>query len=276
MKFYLPTLLFLLIAFQQFVVGQENGEKHFYVSPSKEIKTSYFNEIKDSIALVEYQEDNNTFLGVSSAVVGIVIGELVPVLVEKVGLLAYNPKNYISEYGTSYLFDKNALKNTSNIDKIVFTRTGVRSNAKETISMFEFDLKNISKGEAENLEGYTAIGLISFQSNYTKVKLKSSGKKANIVIEMTAVYYDPQDKKQELHLQPYKLSAIVPLGVNNGPNLIDSKKRNYQIIPPMKFIETLSIKITEVNDRKKDWDKYLELFNNQKGNISGFLIDQLK
>lgn len=163
-----------------------------------------------------------------------------------------------------------------NIEEIVFVRTGSKNGSEKVISSFEFDLTNVSKPNSESLEGYRAIALKKYQNNYTKVKLKNNGKKMNTVIEMVFVYYDERDKKQELNLQPYKLSDITPMGSIGKTRAINEEKKNYQIIPPMKFIETLSIKIIEVNNRKKDWDKYLELFNSQKGNISSFLIDQLK
>lgn len=276
MKILLFTTLFLFTALQQFAIGQEGANKHYYVDTAKDIKNVYFDEIKDSIALTENKESIAAFGGLSGAIMGIVIGELVPILVEKVGLLAYNPKNYISEYGTGYLFEFNALQNASAIDKLIYTRMGVSNNSKHIISTFKFDLKPISESDADNLQAYTALALEEYQSNYTQVKLKNNGKKTNIVAAVTMVYFDQQDKKQELNLQPYKLSGIIPEGSNGQIILIDEEKRNYQIIPPMKFIESITVKITDVNDRKKDWDKYLELFNGQKGNISGFLIDQIR
>ena len=272
---FIPFLLLILL--QKSVIGQENGEKHFYVNPSEEIKTAHFEQIKDTIVFTENTDGINTLLGVSSAIVGVIIGELVPILVEKVGLLAYNPKNYISEYGTTYLLELNALRDTRTLDKIVYARSGIRNYSNDTIiSKFKFDLKAVSKSTSNNIQAYRAIALEEYQSSYTRVKLKNSDNKTNIVANVTLVYFDEQDKKQELNLQPYKLGGVIPRGRNSKTISIGPEKRNYQIIPPMKFIETVSIKITEVNDRKKDWDKYLELFNTQKGNISSFLIDQLK
>ena len=276
MKTVLFFVFVLLCIVPPSVVGQESGEKHFYLNATEEIKTSYFTNIKDSIELTERNLETKGVIGIPAAILGIAISELVPILVEKVGLLAYNPKKYISEYGTSYLFDIENLRTVDNLQKIRYTRTGLSNNSKTLLSTFTFDVIDLPTSSTQDLKGYTAIALESYQNKYTKVKLKNSGQKMNVIAEVALTYYDTQNQKQELKLQPYKLPDMKPKGQEGMEISITKKKRNYQVIPPMKFIETLTIKIIEVNARKKDWDAYLEIFNSQKGNLSGLLIDQLK
>ena len=276
MKTVLFFVFVLLCIVPPSVVGQESSEKHFYLNATGEIKTSYFTNIKDSIELTERNLETKGVIGIPAAILGIAISELVPILVEKVGLLAYNPKKYISEYGTSYLFDIENLRTVDNLQKIRYTRTGLSNNSKTLLSTFTFDVIDLPTSSTQDLKGYTAIALESYQNKYTKVKLKNSGQKMNVIAEVALTYYDTQNQKQELKLQPYKLPDMKPKGQEGMEISITKKKRNYQVIPPMKFIETLTIKIIEVNARKKDWDAYLEIFNSQKGNLSGLLIDQLK
>lgn len=106
----MKTSIFITALFSLFFLNtigaQEKAEKRFYATASGEIDTIYFDEIRDSIILRGHQEETKSMMGVTGALFGIVIGELVPILVEKVGFLAYNPQNYISEYGKSYLFKK--------------------------------------------------------------------------------------------------------------------------------------------------------------------------
>ncbi len=274
-----PILFFVLVLLSivsQSVVGQEKSEEHFYLNTSQEIKTIHFTEIKDSISLIERSDPTQALAGIAAGILGMAISELVPILVEKVGLLAYNPKKYISEYGTSYLFDIEALRSIETLQKIIYTRTGAANNSTHLLSTFTFEVIDLPNTATQDLKGYSAIALETYQNHYTGVKLKNSSKKMNIVTEVALTYYDAQDQKQELKLQPYKLSDISPRGPEGLGTSIAKENRNYQVIPPMKFIETLTIKIIEVNDRKKDWDTYLELFNRQKDNLGGLLIDQMK
>ena len=274
-----PILFFKLVILSmvtQSVVGQDKGEEHFYLDTYQEIKTIHFTEIKDSIALVGRSDPTQAFVGAAAAILGMAISELVPILVEKVGLLAYNPQKYISEYGTSYLFNIDALRSIETLQKITYTRTGTVNNSTNLLTSFTFELKDLPHTATQNLKGYSAIALETYQNNYTGVKLKNSSNKMNMVAEVALTYYDAQDHRQELQLQPYKLSDVSPRGPEGSGTTIAKENRNYQIVPPMKFIETLTIKIVEVNDRKKDWDTYLEIFNRQKDNLSGLLIDQLK
>lgn len=274
-----PILFFVLVLLSivtQSVVGQDKGEDHFYLNTAQEIKTIYFTEIKDSIDLIERSVPTEAFIGIAAGILGMAMSELVPILIEKAGLLAYNPKKYISEYGTSYLFDIDALRSLEMLQEITYTRTGVANNTIHQLSKFTFEVIDLPNTATQDLKGYSAIALESYQNHYTAVKLKNRSKKMNIVAEVALTYYDAQDQKQELKLQPYKLSDISPSGPEGLGTSIAKENRNYQIIPPMKFIETLTIKIIEVNDRKKDWDTYLELFNRQKDNLGGLLIDQLK
>lgn len=274
MKALLSFVLLLLSVVMHSVVGQDTGEDHFYLNSAQEIKTIHFTEIKDSIALIERRVPTESYM--VAGLVGMAISELVPIVIEKVGLLAYNPKKYISEYGASYLFDIKAIRSIKTLQTITYTRTAKANNATHQLSKFTFEVIDLPNTVTEDLNGYSALALETYQNDYTGVKLKNNSQKLNIVAEVALTYFDAQDQKQELKLQPYKLADISPRGPEGSGTTIAKENRNYQIVPPMKFIETITIKIVAVNDRKKDWDTYLELFNRQKENLGGLLIDQLK
>jgi hypothetical protein len=44
----------------------------------------------------------------------------------------------------------------------------------------------------------------------------------------------------------------------------------------MQLVTSVQVKVTEVNSRKKDFDKWLEAYTNNKDKIQSFIIDNVK
>ena len=61
--------------------------------------------------------------------------------------------------------------------------------------------------------------------------------------------------------------------VSGGAAVIE--KPNFQVIPKMKVLQIIQVRVREVNDKKQNWDRYLELYQNNQENISKFLIKAL-
>lgn len=91
-------------------------------------------------------------------------------------------------------------------------------------------------------------------------------------MELLVNYFDDSGNKNSLELNPFVLSGYIPKGEKSTVNNFDTI---FRLIPINKVITSLQIKVTEVNGRKKDWDKLLELFNKNKDKGQDYIIDNL-
>ncbi|MBL4662376.1 MAG: hypothetical protein JKY22_02175 [Flavobacteriaceae bacterium] len=255
----LIILVVVLLVTSSPLLSQINSKtiKHYYIEDNhkKEVMLSTINEI----ILLDSDSDPEAFIILPSSMTSILITELVKNLPK----LFYNQNKYIKEYGASYSLFGNTSKKP--IKSFTYEKTGIDSNKnKVIISQLKFKVKDLSY-----LNKYRLITLSNFIINYTPVKLSKKNKFVNLVAEITLHYYDANHIKKELKLSPITIKNIIP---NNFSNPNPNPKNNYsQLIPPIENIENIELKLTEVNSRKKDWDKWLEIFDNNKDKITNLL-----
>lgn len=251
-------------------------------------KETYFHVGNDSkiISIGEkYSKSEINFSSVKPAAIGggavgsfLVTKIILPIIFDNISTLFYNPDKYIKENNAAYSFiDFNSYKiktplNShqafSFIKTIYDSKTGnVLNNPKKAIEA-TFNLRHISNGNQK----MTILELNSFDYNFTSVKLKSKGKKVNLIFEITVNYINTLNEVKTLNLQPVNLNRLSPNGSKNT-NL--SKDKIHLVLQNLYFIQSISMKVTEVNSRKKDMDKWLELYTKNKDKIQSFTIDQL-
>ena len=155
---------------------------------------------------------------------------------------------------------------------LTYEKKGKISNSEKVIATLIFELNDVI-----NLPGFKTITLSTFDFNYSSVKLKNTAMSFYAVIEVDIAYYNLENEKRNLSLQPIKISNLVPRNKtsNNEEQIsaIQDKKINVQIIPPNNFVESIKIKITEVNNRKKDWDNWLKLYNDNSDKLKDYLLE---
>lgn len=199
---------------------------------------------------------------------GNLAAKLVPLLVDGASKLFYNPDNFNKEYFASQSFfdDTGKFKIFDPTSTMVFEHTGENQAGKrELINRFEFEM-----GAVENVEGYHYVGLKKYEIDYSWAKLSSQNNRISYVLDVGFYYFDDQDKAQEFHLNPLLLDSRT---VSGGAAVIE--KPNFQVIPKMKVLQIIQVRVREVNDKKQNWDRYLELYQNNQDNISKFLIKAL-
>jgi hypothetical protein len=256
MKNSIFLIVGLLLVSSQ-LLGQVKSKpiKHYFIegNQSKEETLSEVNEF----ILLKSDSDPGEAAFLPPPLTSVILDGLMKYLPK----LFYNPNKYIKEYGVSHpLFQDEHQKF---IESFTYEKTGVNSK-KETVSIsqLKFEVKDISY-----LNNYKVITLSNFKINRSPVKLSSKNKFVNLVAEITLYYYDVNHAKKELKLLPLKVKNIVPGSSITASSTINSS----QIIPPINNIEKIELKLTEVNSRKKDWDKWLELYDTNKDKLTELL-----
>ena len=77
-----------------------------------------------------------------------------------------------------------------------------------------------------------------------------------------------------LALEPFNLKKVIPKNNDTMVNIFN--KNNYRFIPITYPIKSIQIKISEVNAKKKSWDKWLAFFNKHKDDIKGYINGKLE
>jgi len=268
------TKLIFIILFLSLAQLHAQSTK-FYFTNSDTTKVDHIDvqNVKHTIELESVVKERDKETEALSLAPSFILSTVVPILFKQVGKWFYNPKNYIKEYGAVHSFydSKSGFKKLPTTGKITIKTTGkLPDNVEREISRFTFELDSIL-----NKNGYYQIALSEGYLNYTPVKLKSNHKKVNVVLEMKFIFYDSQDFKREYSLNPIKLSEVCAISGKKNGNEIKIEKKLYQIIPRMNVLESVQLKVTEINSRKKDWDKWLEFYNKNEGKISSFVLEKI-
>ena len=191
--------------------------------------------------------------------------KLIPLLVDGASKLFYNPDNFNKEYFASYSFfdASSGFRKLDPSDALVFEHNAQdETGEQERINRFKFEL-----GAVKNVEGYHYIGLKSYDLHYSWSKLSAANNRMNYIIDLEFYYFDEDDKAQEFHINPILLDSRI---IIKSQGFIDDV--NYQVLPKMKVLQTIQIRVREVNAKKQNWDRYLELYQSNQDNISRFLI----
>lgn len=200
---------------------------------------------------------------------GTIAGNLIPLLVDSASKLFYNPDNFNKEYFANHTFfnSSGSFKTLDPTSTMVFEHSGTNEKGKkEQIARFEFEM-----GAVKNVEGYHYIGLKAYDIAYSWSKLSSAKNGMNYVIDIGFYYFDDDDKAQEFHMNPLLLNSKT---IGDSSAVIEDV--NFQVIPKMKVLQIIQIRVREVNNKTQNWNKYLELYQNNQSNISKFLIKAIK
>lgn len=193
---------------------------------------------------------------------------LIPLLVDGASKLFYNPDNFNKEYFANHsFFDASGrFRKLDPTSTLIFEHSGeTLGGQRERINRFEFEL-----GRVSNVEGYYYIGLKGYDIAYSWSKLSSANNGMNYIIDIGFYYFDESDKAQEFHINPLLLDARVV-----GASAATIENVNYQVIPKMKVLQIIQIRVREINAKKQNWDRYLDLYQSNQDNISKFLIRAL-
>lgn len=241
-----------------------HAQEDYYTVQGTNVTKQKFENITHTLNFVREDLKNQNALSFGFAQLA---ANLIPLLVDGASKLFYNPDNFNKEYFGNYsFFDPSGRFNALDPNSmLVFEQQGTDASGKETLlTRFQFQL-----GAMQNVEGYHYIGLKAYDLNYSWAKLSSPRNRMNYVLEIGFFYFDGQDRPQEFYLNPIVLNdAAIPSNA-----LIDPV--NYQVIPKMKVLKNVRIHIREINAKKENWDKYLELYKSNQRSISNFLIKAL-
>jgi hypothetical protein len=243
------------------VSGYSQAETYYALKNQEVVKTE-FKEIKRELLFEAESTDTKETFGLA---LGALAAKLIPLLVDGASKLFYNPDNFNKEYFASYSFFENSGSFTwlDPQQNLIFQQFGINElGVQETINRFVFEL-----GAVKNVEGYYYLGLKSYELHHSWSKLSGPSNRINYILDIGFYYFDEDDKAQEFHINPILLDE----------QYIDSEKReitaiNYQVIPKMKVLQTVQVRIREINSKTQNWDRYLELYQSNQNNISKFLI----
>ena len=206
-----------------------------------------------------FHADAKEDFAVTSGAISLVLGTLVPKLVENVPRLFYNPEHYIKES----LATKSCLYRDGS-----HTRLGELHHIayKKMAGEVPLAILNFTIGDIFMEKGYLDIVLESAKINETAVRLKPQHHDLNIVVEVFFHYYNAQQQKLVHAVEPFVLNNMAT-GPYHAP-----KSQKIRLIPKFELLERIDVKVTEVNARKKDWDAYLSFYQEHSGQLAGYLL----
>jgi hypothetical protein len=237
----------------------------FYSIKNENVLRTEFSELSHELKFVSEQEVEQETFGLGW---GVLATKLIPLLVDGASKLFYNPDNFNKEYFANYsFFEKSGyFRKMDTNQNLVFEHWGKNSlGSRQKINRFEFDI-----GAVKNIEGYHYLGLKAYELSYSWSKLSSPKNRINYVIDIGFYYFDDQDKAQEFHMNPFLLDSQ-----NIDSTKVEIKDINYQVIPKMKVLQTIQVRVREINAKTQNWDRYLELYQSNQKNISKFLINAI-
>ncbi|WP_298896806.1 hypothetical protein [uncultured Psychroserpens sp.] len=271
-------LLFLTIT-SLLLFFNSHSQSTFYSLENNKVKSIKKNESTSIIQFVDNEDDNN-----KDAFTTFLFNNLLfPLVRDNISKLFYNPKKFIYEQAGFHSFieydhGSPRLKSDFNNQDLIYFQQYIfdfkdNNNAPiNPIKAIELSFK-IEKTAANNAQSDQTINLLSLakaELNYSGAKIKNNKKEINLIVEVLFNYYDSYGELRAFKTEPYNISKI---SANGSQNTITDKK---QILPNMKIVTSVQIKVTEVNSRKKDLDKWLELYTENKDKIQSFIFDNIK
>lgn len=234
----------------------------FYTIENNDVQKEQFSDIVHELKFKT--DDKNSAEAFTLGWAGLA-AKLIPLLVDGASKLFYNPDNFNKEYFANYsFFDSSGYFKKINPDAtLVLEQTGENDLGKrQLINRFEFEL-----GVVKNVEGYHFLGLKAYNLPYSWSKLSSTENRMNYIIDISFYYFDDDDKAQEFHINPILLDAQVV-----GAQGKEIRNTNFQVIPKMKVLQNIQVRVREINAKTQNWNRYLELYQSNQDNISRFLI----
>ena len=114
----------------------------------------------------------------------------------------------------------------------------------------------------------------SYLYKYSGVKLKRKHHKINLLFDFKVSYFDENGFLKSIDLESMELEGLTPKGESS--KMVIVKKDVFRYIPTKYQIESIKLTVNEVNARKKTWDKWLKLYNDNKDKIKDAIVDKIQ
>ncbi|GGG40339.1 hypothetical protein GCM10011414_07300 [Croceivirga lutea] len=248
-KYVCATVLFFCVGFG---CTKAKGQNPVYTLENNKVKIEQLANVN---ATLSFQQKDDALQG---GLVNPIIEAGLVSLVRFLPKLLYNPTKFVYEDQAKFNFFKNA-NDINYIDEnleLVFTIEGDNATSAVELSSFVFEFGNYEKHE-----GYYYMGLKSYDLQASLSKLKPKNATVNIVLEVLFDYYDENNTKKEFVLNPFYINNAAP----DAKELI--RNIDYQLLPKMEILQSVTVKITEVNSKKETWDKWLGLYEKHQGKL---------
>lgn len=263
--------LFLFFLIAGTVKGQ-TGTEHYYINQKGgEIRTTHLKGVKNRVEL--YPQNKALW-----SIAGAILPEVLKFGLNKLSGLVYNPQNYLAEFeAKTVLYTMNSEKvDFGSLGGFSFVKSfGDASNKEQDNEALRFNFLLSHEPVGEVL--YTGIELDSATINYSQVKLKKGGKnkaKVNYIIDLDIVYFDKEGGERHTRkIDGFKLLHQKP-GVTSPPKM--SSQMQVVSFPKLQFVESIEIKVSEVNAHKKHWDELMEHYNNNQEKVQETLLSLIK
>lgn len=256
------TLLSILFCYLGSAVNIAAQTETYYSIKNNAVVKTEISDIQRNITFESKVKETEEAL---SSTLGVLATNLIPLLFDGASKLFYNPDNFNKEYFASYsFFDPTGhFKILDPTSTMVFEQKGKNEQGRTTrINRFEFELGNV-----KNIEGYLYLGIKAYELPHSWSKLNAPNNQMNYVLDIGFYYFDDNDKAQEFHINPFLLDAQTI-----GLKRVDIQNVSFQVIPKMKVLQNIQVRIREVNAKTQNWNRYLELYQNNQSGISRFLI----
>lgn len=236
---------------------KEQGQETYYLIEDNLVKTQSYSQIKQELLFQKIAE--------TKSLKGFVLTTVIKEGLKILPSLFYKPEKFIKEYGIGKSFinkEKLALEDISTYKGMSYEKKG----DDKILTQLNFSL--IPLFDSKN--GYTIIQLDSFRHNRSAVKLKKGNKgqqKVNMRISLGFKYFDSNNLSRE-----YKIAPLIIKGISPGKQYELGTEVPLQLIPPMNVIQEVEVRITEVNMRKKYWDKLLKVYDDNREKIEGTIL----
>ena len=273
MKSFKPFFIAFFIC--NFIVAQNKKTSTHYYKNDNTIKTigrvepASFIKLQDKPNKYDSLKDSTI---IKSAIALKLVKFIVPKIIDKLSSLVYKPEKY-AKSNTAKLKVLNLPKKKNNDlfkDKIlVYHNFSKLPKNNENNLLLSFSFHNNPYGK--NL--FKVLKFDSYLYNYANVKLKRKHHNVNILIDISVLYFNEYGILQSYSLNPIKIENAIPKGQKTELVVIKEKIERY--IPTKQQIESITITVNEVNSRKKTWDKWLKLYEDNKDKASDFIIKKI-
>lgn len=232
-----------------------------------------------STVFVSVKKDSLTTRSDNKSFQAEVIATVIPWFINNISKLFYEPNKYAKNHGAKFNMIINKkddseegvyyLKNI--LDNKNLSYASYCKNRKDSITnlLINFSLNDIKN---EN-NSFKVLKLDNYIYNYTNVKLKKSHHKVNLLIEVVVKSFNEKGELYEIKLDPIDIKNAIPTGKTS--KTINVKNQIFRYIPTKNKIESISFTVNEVNARKKTWDKWLKIFDDNKEKLQEVIIEEI-
>ncbi|AUC14793.1 hypothetical protein BTO06_06390 [Tenacibaculum sp. SZ-18] len=202
---------------------------------------------------------------------------IVKEVINHIGTVVYKPEKFAKENSAEQKFI--SLKTTIDFKKLdneklyYFNHSEKPDSNKIVIDSmnqtFEFSIHNNPDNDQ-----FKILKFDGYLYKYTGVKLKKKHHKVNVLLDFKVNYFDEDGFLQSIDLKTIELKKITPGGAK--AKFTPTKNDIYRFISTKYQIASIQLTVNEVNAKKKTWDKWLKLYNDNKDKIKDAIVDQIE